>query len=83
MRLGRRAERGNAMIEFALSFGLLFAVFSGVFQFGYALYVYNSLESAVRAGARYASQRTYDSATAPPTSGLDPRECHLERHIRP
>ena len=68
MTLGRHAERGNAMIEFALSFGLLFAVFSGVFQFGYALYVYNALESAVRAGVRYASLRTYDSATATPSS---------------
>ena len=56
------------MIEFALSFGLLFVVFAGVFQFGYALYVYNSLESAVRAGVRYASLRTYDSATASPSS---------------
>lgn len=62
MRLGRRGERGNAMIEFALSFGLLFTVFGGVFQFGYAFYVYNTLESAVRSGARYASLRTYDSA---------------------
>ena len=56
------------MIEFALSFSLLFAVFSGVFQFGYAFYVYNSLESAVRSGARYASLRTYDSATATPSA---------------
>lgn len=68
MRLDRRGERGNAMIEFALSFSLLFAVFSGVFQFGYAFYVYNSLESAVRSGVRYASLRTYDSATATPSS---------------
>jgi Flp pilus assembly protein TadG len=68
MRLDRRTERGNAMIEFALSFGLLFTVFAGVFQFGYALYIYNSLESAVRAGVRYASLRTYDSATATPSS---------------
>jgi Flp pilus assembly protein TadG len=68
MRLDRRAEQGNAMIEFALSFSLLFAVFTGVFQFGYAFYVYNSLESAVRSGVRYASLRTYDSATATPSS---------------
>jgi len=66
IRAGLR-ERGNALIEFALSFGLLFAVFSGVFQFGYAYFVYNELESAVRSGARYASLRVYDSATAEPT----------------
>jgi Flp pilus assembly protein TadG len=43
-------------------------VFGGVFQFGYAFYVYNSLESAVRSGVRYASLRTYDSATTTPSS---------------
>ena len=58
------------MIEFALSFSLLFAVFGGVFQFGYAFYVYNSLESAVRSGVRYASLRTYDSATATPSAAF-------------
>lgn len=56
------------MIEFALSFGLLFTVFGGVFQFGYAFYVYNTLESAVRSGARYASLRTYDSVTEIPSA---------------
>jgi Flp pilus assembly protein TadG len=68
MILGQRGERGSVLIEFALSFGLLFSVFAGVFQFGFAFYVYNTLESAVRAGARYASLRTYDSATATPSS---------------
>jgi hypothetical protein len=31
---GRRGERGNAIIGLALSFGLLFNVLDGVFQFG-------------------------------------------------
>ncbi|MEK7408295.1 MAG: TadE/TadG family type IV pilus assembly protein [Acidobacteriota bacterium] len=61
-------RRGSATIEFALSFGLMFAIFGGVFQFGYAFYLYNTLESAVRAGARYASLRTYDSGTATPSA---------------
>ena len=60
--------RGSATIEFALSFAVLFSVFTGVFQFGYAFYQYNSLESAVRGGARYASLRTYDSSTATPSA---------------
>ena len=67
---GRRPEarrRGSAIIEFALSFGLLFPLFTGVFQFGYVFYVYNRLENAVRAGARYASLRTYDSVTGNPS----------------
>lgn len=64
----RRERRGNALVEFALSFGLLFAVFAGVFQFGYTYYVYNILLSAVRGGARYASVRVYDSGTSTPSS---------------
>jgi len=64
----RRGKRGNALVEFALSFGLLFSIFAGVFQFGYAYYVYNTLESAARGGARYASVRVYDSATSTPSS---------------
>jgi len=64
----RGAEKGSATIEFALSFAFLFAVFTGVFQFGYAFYQYNYLESAVRAGARYASLRAYDSATSTPSA---------------
>jgi Flp pilus assembly protein TadG len=57
MRAGRRfgARRGNALIEFALSSTLLIYVFTGVFQFGYSMYLYNELEAGVRAGVRYAS----------------------------
>jgi Flp pilus assembly protein TadG len=64
----RKRERGSALVEFALSFGLLFPVFAGVFQFGYAYYIYNTLENAVRGGGRYASVRAYDSATSTPSS---------------
>ena len=69
-RISRRSnrERGNAMVEFAIAFGLLFPVFAGCFQFGYALYIYNEMQTAVRAGARYASLRTYNSANSTPSS---------------
>jgi len=63
-------ERGNALIEFALSFFLIFAVFSGIFQFAYSFYVYNTLVVAVRQGARYASIKPYDSTSTTPTSGF-------------
>jgi Flp pilus assembly protein TadG len=63
-----RSLRGSAAIEFALSFAFLFSVFTGVFQFGYAFYQYNALESAVRGGARHASLRTYDSSTETPSA---------------
>ena len=49
------SQRGNAMIEFAMSAMVLTYSFTAVFQFGYSMYLYNELVSAVRAGARYAS----------------------------
>jgi len=52
------------MVEFAISFGLLMTAFAGVYQFGYTFYLYNSLESAVRDGARYASVASYDAPNA-------------------
>lgn len=65
----RRRQRGNALIESALAFIVLVPVFLGTFQFGLAFYYYNHLASAVRAGARYASYRTYDSPNATPSAG--------------
>ncbi|MGH9722545.1 MAG: TadE/TadG family type IV pilus assembly protein [Bryobacteraceae bacterium] len=59
----RRRRGGNVMIEFAISIFLLFAVFGGTFQFGYAFYVYNLLCTQIRAGARYAAVREYKCAT--------------------
>jgi Flp pilus assembly protein TadG len=49
------SRRGNAMLELALASTILIYVFTGVFQFGYSMYLYNELESGVRAGVRYAS----------------------------
>jgi Flp pilus assembly protein TadG len=49
------SRRGNAMLEFALSSTILIYAFTGVFQFGYSMYLYNQLEAGVRAGVRYAS----------------------------
>ena len=65
--LPRRGERGNALMEFALAFSFLFPLFYGTFQFGYTFFLYNELHSAVRDGARYASYRTYDSASSTPS----------------
>ena len=49
------SRRGSAMVEFALCATLLITMFTGVFRFGYEMYVYNELVSGVREGARYAS----------------------------
>ena len=58
------------MLEFALGAGVLVLVFMGVFEFGYAFYIYNNLVAAVDNGARYAAYRTYDSDTTTPTSAF-------------
>ena len=64
----RRSGQGSALLEFALAASILVPLFTGTFQFGYTLYVYNNLQSAVRGGARYASMRSYDSATSTPSN---------------
>jgi len=66
----KRRQSGSMMIEFALSFFLIFGFFAGTFQFGYTFYAYNTLVSAVRDGARYASLKPYDSATATPSDAF-------------
>ena len=66
----RKRQRGNALVEFALAFGFLFPVITGTFQFGYAFFVYNELQNAVRAGARHAAFKGYDSATVTPSAAF-------------
>ena len=58
----RSHERGDALIEFALSFFLIFAVFGGIFQFAYSFYVYNAVMTSVENAAELGSKMTYDTA---------------------
>ena len=57
---GRVSRRGNATIEFAVASLMVIPIFIGAFQFGYTFYVYNLLCTQLRAGARYASMRTFN-----------------------
>src|SRR5258707_2083336 len=59
-----RSRRGNAVLEFGLASLVLIPLFLGTFQFGYTFYVYNLLNTQIRAGARYASIRTFRCADA-------------------
>lgn len=61
MRRDRQRERGHAMLELAISAGVMVSCLVGTFQFGYTFYTYNQLVTAVGNGARYAAQRTYRS----------------------
>ncbi len=61
--LSARKKRGSAVVEFAMSFAVLFPLMTGLLEFGHAFFIYIQLGNAVREGARYASLITYDSAT--------------------
>ena len=62
----RRDQTGNTLIEFAVSLLLISTTFTGAFQFGYSLYIYNRLVNAVREGARYASLQPVASINSDP-----------------
>lgn len=59
----RARQRGHAMIELAISAGLMVTCLGGTFEFGYTFYVYNQLVTAVGNGGRYAALRSYRAAT--------------------
>lgn len=47
-------QRGQALVEFALILPLLVLLLVGVFDFGRAIYAYNTISNAARQGARLA-----------------------------
>ena len=58
----KKSERGNALLEFALGFAVLWALFSGLYQFGYSFYVYNALMTSVANAAELGSKMNYDTS---------------------
>ncbi len=66
----RKRQGGSVIVELTLSLTFLSALFLGTWQYGYTFYIYAELEQAVRDGARYASERTYDSATSTPSDAF-------------
>src|SRR4051794_27439390 len=67
---GRRRVAGAVMVEYTFAMMFLTPLFCGAAAFGYTFYVYAKLINAVRAGSRYASTLTYDSATTTPSSSF-------------
>lgn len=65
-----KKSAGSALTEFAVSVPMIALAFAGCFQFGYYFFVYDRLEAAVRAGARYASIRNYNSSTSTPADSF-------------
>lgn len=62
-----RGERGNVILEFALSLGVMAMLFAGTFEFGLTFFRYSTLQTALRNGAHYAAQRTYESDSPLPS----------------
>ncbi len=58
----RRNQGGNSLAEFGVCLGLLWMLFAGVYQFGYAFYTYNKLQMNVSNAAMYASMTVYDAS---------------------
>lgn len=56
----RNRSRGSTTVQLAVALPLLVSLFLSTWQFGYSYYLYNELEQAVRAGARYGSRQAYD-----------------------
>jgi Flp pilus assembly protein TadG len=67
----RKRQGGSVLVELTLSLTFLSALFLGTWQYGYAFYIYGQLEQAVRDGARYASELTYDSAGSTPSAAFE------------
>jgi len=51
----RRSERGQSMMEMALSFVLLMVLISGIVDLGRAFFFYSALRDAAQEGASYGS----------------------------
>jgi hypothetical protein len=61
--ISKTRQCGHAILELAISAGVMVSCLAGTFQFGYTFYVYNQLVTAVGNAGRYAAMRTYRGAS--------------------
>jgi Flp pilus assembly protein TadG len=59
----RKSERGSAIVEFAIGWSILWAMFAGVYEIGYSYYVYNSIMTSVANAAELGAKLNYDTTT--------------------
>jgi Flp pilus assembly protein TadG len=57
------AKSGNAALELALTVLMLWGLLSGAFRYGYSMYIYESLVTAVAGAARYGARVDFDAKT--------------------
>jgi Flp pilus assembly protein TadG len=60
----KRGERGQALVEFALSAIVFLVLLFGILEFGLAVWRYNMLADLAQEGARWASVRGLNSGLA-------------------
>jgi Flp pilus assembly protein TadG len=82
-RLSNKNKKGNALIEFALLWGVMFPLLAGTAQFGNAFYQYDGLCTAVRNAARYASVQTYHAQTSAVPSDFQTAVRNMVRYENP
>lgn len=78
----RRRSRGQALAEFALILLPLVVILFGILDFGRAIYAYNTLSNAARAGVRVAivNQNAAGTGCAGGTLGTPPSTTQVSAH---
>jgi Flp pilus assembly protein TadG len=78
------AESGSAMVDFALSSAVIFALFFGIIQFGYALYTFQFVNEVARELTRYAIVRgsACSSSSSMPNCGFSDSGATLQTYAR-
>lgn len=67
-----KEERGDSLLEFAVSAVVLFTLIFGIMEFARAMYIYHFVSYAAQTGTRYAIVRgsTWKTACSSSTSGM-------------
>jgi hypothetical protein len=67
-----RDDQGAALVEFALVLPLTVLILFGLIDFGFVFHGYNTLRNGVQAGARQASENTFNYSGTTSCGGSDP-----------
>ena len=62
MKSKHRRRRGNAALEFALTWAACSVMFTGIFQYGWSMFIYNQLQTSVANGATYAATANFSAS---------------------
>jgi len=65
-RTNRSNQRGQALVEAALTITAFFAIFLGIIEIGQILFVHQTLVERAREAVRWAAVNTWDDTNSPP-----------------